>query len=95
MGKSFHHYMGKKDFHPYSRSNIKQVWMRQQKLQHEQKLQEETMKQYKKQADMHETKAKVGLSFMYDLSPGLKKNKKEGNQEYKFQWENMLLVKHG
>lgn len=98
MGKGFNNYMCKKFFHPASRDNLKRVWMAEQQAEAYKKKQEELRNQYEKEQELHDNKAmlskeskdKLSVNFMYELPPGMKKEREKETSdetEYKFEWQ--------
>lgn len=98
MGKGFNNYMCKKFFHPASRDNLKRVWMAEQQAEAYKKKQDELRNQYEKEQELHDNKAmlskdskdKLSVNFMYELPPGMKKERepeKSDETEYKFEWQ--------
>ena len=93
--------MNKKFFHPGSYPNIKRRWMAEQRTLAKEKKEQEMRETYEKEqqtyqhkmllAKKDEDKIKLGLNFMYDLPPGMKKEEDkdgEGNEEeVKFEWQ--------
>lgn len=95
MGKGFNNYMCKKFFHPASRDNLKRVWMAEQKTDAEKKKQDDLRQQYEREQETFnnkallskESKEKLSLNFMYEPPPGTRKDEKEKETEYKFEWQ--------
>lgn len=95
--------MNKKFFHPGSYPNIKRRWMAEQRALAKEKKEQEMKEQYEKEqqtyqhkmlmAKKDEDKIKLGLNFMYDLPPGMKKDDQQDNnegeegKEVKFEWQ--------
>lgn len=90
--------MCKKFFHPASRDNLKRVWMAEQQAEAYKKKQEELRNQYEKEQELHDNKAmlskeskdKLSVNFMYELPPGMKKEREKevsDEAEYKFEWQ--------
>lgn len=90
--------MCKKFFHPASRDNLKRVWMAEQQADAYKKKQEELRNQYEKEQELHDNKAmlskeskdKLSVNFMYELPPGMKKEREKettDEAEYKFEWQ--------
>ena len=98
----FAKFMNKKFFHPGSYPNIKRRWMAEQRALAKEKKEQEMKEQYEKEqqsyqhkmlmAKKDEDKIKLGLNFMYDLPPGMKKDDQQDNdgaeeKEVKFEWQ--------
>lgn len=88
--------MCKKFFHPTSFDNIKRKWMAEQRHEHQQKIEEEKLAQYKREQDsinsrilMGDQKAALGISFIYDRPPGIDKvaDPEAGEKDIKFEWQ--------
>ena len=97
----FAKFMNKKFFHPGSYPNIKRRWMAEQRALAKEKKEQDMRETYEKEqqtyqhkmllAKKDEDKIKLGLNFMYDLPPGMKKEgekEDDGNEEdVKFEWQ--------
>ena len=98
----FAKFMNKKFFHPGSYPNIKRRWMAEQRTLAKEKKEQEMRETYEKEqqnyqhkmllAKKDEDKIKLGLNFMYDLPPGMKKDGEndgagKDEEEVKFEWQ--------
>lgn len=91
--------MNKKFFHPGSFPNIKRKWMAEQKALAKEKTEQDMKEQYQKEQSTYQNKMmitkkegdkiKLGLNFMYEAPPGMKKDaeKQEEGEEVKFEWQ--------
>lgn len=89
--------MSKKFFHPSNLDNVKRVWMAEQAKEQEKTKQDELRKQYEREQELYnnrtlvsnDEKLKLGINFMYEAPPGVKRDEERGlnEPEVKFEWQ--------